>query len=47
MAVRNVPLIIAVVLFCMVGFKVDPAALHSFDLLGFGLAFFAAAFLIP
>lgn len=47
MTLRSVFLIVAVVLFCLVGFKVDPEALHSIDLLGFGLAFFAASFLVP
>ena len=37
-------LVIAIVLFVLVGFKVNPEALNSIDLLGFGLAFFAASF---
>lgn len=38
-------LVIAVVLFTLVGFEVDPPALREVDLVGFGLAFFAAGFL--
>lgn len=38
-------LVIAIILFVLVGFKVNPEALHSIDLQGFGLAFFAASFL--
>ena len=38
-------LVIAIVCFLLVGFKVSPDALDSIDLLGFGLAFFAASFL--
>jgi hypothetical protein len=37
-------LVIAVILFVLVGFKVNPEALSSIDLQGFGLAFFAASF---
>lgn len=37
-------LLIAIVLFVLVGFKVEPDALNDIDLLGFGLAFFAASF---
>ena len=37
-------LVVAIVLFVLVGFKVNPAALSDIDLLGFGLAFFAASF---
>lgn len=40
-------LLIAVILFVLVGFKVNPEALNSIDLLGFGLAFFAASFFVP
>ena len=36
-------LIVAVVLFVLVGFRAQPDALRDIDLLGFGLAFFAAA----
>lgn len=42
---RTICLIVAIILFVLVGLKVEPAATHSIDLLGFGLAFFAAAFL--
>ena len=37
-------LVIAIVLFVLVGFKVEPEALDSIDLLGFGLAFGFASF---
>jgi len=37
-------LFIGIILFVLVGFKVDPPALKSIDLLGFGLACFAASF---
>jgi hypothetical protein len=37
-------LVISIVLFVLVGFKVNPEALNSIDLLGFGLAFLAASF---
>lgn len=37
-------LIIAVIFFVLVGFRANPDALHSIDLLGFGLAFFAVSF---
>lgn len=47
MTIHNALLIVAVVLFCLVGFQVEPEALNDVDLLGFGLAFFAAAFLVP
>lgn len=47
MNLKSALLIVAVVLFCLVGFKVEPEALNDVDLLGFGLAFFAAAFLVP
>lgn len=40
-------LLIAVILFVLVGFKVEPQALKSVDLLGFGLAFGFASFLVP
>jgi hypothetical protein len=43
----KVLLLIAVILFVLVGFKVEPEALSSIDLIGFGLAFFAASFLVP
>lgn len=36
-------LLVAIVLFVLVGFKVNPPALKDIDLVGFGLAFFAAA----
>ncbi len=41
----TVCLVIAIVLFVLVGFKAQPESLKSIDLLGFGLAFFAAAHL--
>ena len=41
----TVCLVIAIVLFVLVGFKVSPASLSDFDLLGFGLTFFALAHL--
>lgn len=44
--ISKVLLLISVVLFVLVGFKVEPAALKNIDLLGFGLAFFAASFLV-
>jgi hypothetical protein len=47
MNLRNGLLVVAVVLFALVGFEVEPAALEDINLLGFGLAFFAAAFLVP
>lgn len=47
MTLRSGLLIVAVVLFCLVGFRVEPEALKDIDLLGFGLAFFAASFLVP
>ena len=37
-------LVVAVVLFVMTGFEVEPEALDDVSLLGFGLAFFAASF---
>ncbi len=40
-------LLVAVVLFVLVGFEVEPAVLKGVDLLGFGLAFFAASFFVP
>ena len=45
--VSKILLLIAVILFVMVGFKVSPPALASIDLLGFGLAFGTASFLVP
>jgi hypothetical protein len=45
--VSKVLLLISVVLFVLVGFRVEPAALSEIDLLGFGLAFLAASFLVP
>ena len=38
-------LLVAIVLFVLVGLEVDPAVLSSINLTGFGLAFFAASFL--
>ena len=46
MTVSKALLLVAVVLFVLVGFKVEPDALSEIDLLGFGLAFFAASFLV-
>ena len=39
-------LVVAVVLFVLVGFEVEPKALDDVSLLGFGLAFGFAAFLV-
>ena len=45
MTISRALLLVAVVLFVLVGFEVEPSALSEVDLLGFGLAFFAASFL--
>lgn len=48
MTVSKILLLIAVILFVLVGLKVDDAAaLKDFSVLGLGLAFFAASFLVP
>ena len=47
MTIKSALLIVAVVLFCLVGFQVEPEALKEIDLLGFGLAFGFASFLVP
>ena len=46
MTVSRALLVVAIVLFVLVGFQVEPEALSEIDLLGFGLAFFAASFLV-
>jgi hypothetical protein len=35
---------VSIVLFVLVGFEVEPEVLAGIDILGFGLAFFAASF---
>lgn len=45
MKISVVLLAIGILLFVLVGFRVAPAALSDIDLIGFGLAFFAASFL--
>lgn len=45
--VSKLLLLVAVILFVLVGFEVEPESLRNIDLLGFGLAFFAASFLVP
>jgi hypothetical protein len=37
-------LVLSMIFFVLVGFKVNPPALSSVDLLGFGLFFFALSF---
>ena len=45
MSIKQILLAVAIVLFALVGFEVEPKALEDVNLLGFGLVFLAASFL--